>query len=60
MPRCWPSCNGLKATPGKLADWNQVAFLFRSVKNDRSSRWPAFSKEGRARVLAALEHVLRA
>ncbi len=26
--------NGLKAS-GKLADWNQVAFLFRSVKNDR-------------------------
>ncbi|WP_197346524.1 ATP-dependent helicase [Ralstonia pseudosolanacearum] len=26
--------NGLKAS-GKLADWNQVAFLFRSVKNDK-------------------------
>ena len=26
--------NGLKAT-GQLADWNQVAFLFRSVKNDK-------------------------
>lgn len=26
--------NGLKAS-GKLSDWNQVAFLFRSVKNDK-------------------------
>lgn len=26
--------NGLKAS-GQLADWNQVAFLFRSVKNDK-------------------------
>lgn len=26
--------NGLK-TSGKLSDWNQVAFLFRSVKNDK-------------------------
>ena len=26
--------NGLKAS-GKLTDWNQVAFLFRSVKNDK-------------------------
>jgi len=26
--------NGLKAS-GQLSDWNQVAFLFRSVKNDR-------------------------
>lgn len=26
--------NGLKAS-GRLADWNQVAFLFRSVKNDK-------------------------
>lgn len=26
--------NGLKAS-GELADWNQVAFLFRSVKNDK-------------------------
>lgn len=26
--------NGLRAS-GKLADWNQVAFLFRSVKNDK-------------------------
>jgi len=26
--------NGLKAS-GRLTDWNQVAFLFRSVKNDR-------------------------
>lgn len=26
--------NGLKAS-GKLTDWNQVAFLFRSVKNER-------------------------
>ncbi|RCX08643.1 ATP-dependent helicase [Extensimonas vulgaris] len=26
--------NGLKSS-GKLSDWNQVAFLFRSVKNDR-------------------------
>src|SRR5690606_8185049 len=26
--------NGLKAS-GNLSDWNQVAFLFRSVKNDK-------------------------
>jgi hypothetical protein len=26
--------NGLKGS-GQLADWNQVAFLFRSVKNDK-------------------------
>lgn len=26
--------NGLKAS-GQLADWNQIAFLFRSVKNDK-------------------------
>lgn len=33
--------NGLKAS-GKLSDWNQVAFLFRSVKNDKVVRLARF------------------
>jgi DNA helicase-2/ATP-dependent DNA helicase PcrA len=51
--------NGLKAS-GQLTDWNQVAFLFRSVKNDKVVALARFLEAQGARVLAPLEHVLRA
>ena len=45
---------------GDLTDWNQVAFLFRSVKNDKVVALARFlESKGYSRLLTTFEHVLR-
>lgn len=52
--------NQMKAS-GQLSDWNQIAFLFRSVKNEKVVRLARFLEEqGVPCLLSSFEHVFRA
>ena len=48
--------NGLKASD-KLSDWNQVAFLFRSVKNDKVVALARFLEAAGVPVFLSLIHI---